>query len=254
MLDAGGIKAEYLVLHYANNAKLYVPVASLHLISRYIGGADETAPLHKLGSEAWAKTRQKAAEKIRDVAAELLDVYAKRESQTGFAFAYDKAEFDQFSATFPYEETDDQKIAINAVISDMCQAKAMDRLVCGDVGFGKTEVAIRATFLAVMNHKQVVILAPTTLLAQQHYENFKDRFANYPVNVEVLSRFKTAKEQKTILQNVAEGKVDILVGTHKLLQDDVAFRDLGLLVIDEEHRFGVRQKRKSNNCVPMWIF
>ncbi|HDZ6823296.1 TPA: transcription-repair coupling factor [Mannheimia haemolytica] len=244
VLDAGGIKAEYLVLHYANDAKLYVPVASLHLISRYIGGADETAPLHKLGSEAWAKTRQKAAEKIRDVAAELLDVYAKRESQTGFAFAYDKAEFDQFSATFPYEETDDQKIAINAVISDMCQAKAMDRLVCGDVGFGKTEVAIRATFLAVMNHKQVVILAPTTLLAQQHYENFKDRFANYPVNVEVLSRFKTAKEQKTILQNVAEGKVDILVGTHKLLQDDVAFRDLGLLMIDEEHRFGVRQKEK----------
>ncbi|MEN2878679.1 transcription-repair coupling factor [Mannheimia haemolytica] len=244
VLDAGGIKAEYLVLHYANDAKLYVPVASLHLISRYIGGADETAPLHKLGSEAWAKTRQKAAEKIRDVAAELLDVYAKRESQTGFAFAYDKAEFDQFSATFPYEETDDQKIAINAVISDMCQAKAMDRLVCGDVGFGKTEVAIRATFLAVMNHKQVVILAPTTLLAQQHYENFKDRFANYPVNVEVLSRFKTAKEQKTILQNVAEGKVDILVGTHKLLQDDVAFRDLGLLVNDEEHRFGVRQKEK----------
>ncbi|HDL1212433.1 TPA: transcription-repair coupling factor [Mannheimia haemolytica] len=244
VLDAGGIKAEYLVLHYANDAKLYVPVASLHLISRYIGGADETAPLHKLGSEAWAKTRQKAAEKIRDVAAELLDVYAKRESQTGFAFAYDKAEFDQFSATFPYEETDDQKIAINAVISDMCQAKAMDRLVCGDVGFGKTEVAIRATFLAVMNHKQVVILAPTTLLAQQHYENFKDRFANYPVNVEVLSRFKTTKEQKTILQNVAEGKVDILVGTHKLLQDDVAFRDLGLLVIDEEHRFGVRQKEK----------
>ncbi|STY62518.1 transcription-repair coupling factor [Mannheimia haemolytica] len=244
VLDAGGIKAEYLVLHYANDAKLYVPVASLHLISRYIGGADESAPLHKLGSEAWAKTRQKAAEKIRDVAAELLDVYAKRESQTGFAFAYDKAEFDQFSATFPFEETDDQKIAINAVISDMCQAKAMDRLVCGDVGFGKTEVAIRATFLAVMNHKQVAILAPTTLLAQQHYENFKDRFANYPVNVEVLSRFKTAKEQKTILQNVAEGKVDILVGTHKLLQDDVAFRDLGLLVIDEEHRFGVRQKEK----------
>ncbi|HDV7284340.1 TPA: transcription-repair coupling factor [Mannheimia haemolytica] len=244
VLDAGGIKAEYLVLHYANDAKLYVPVASLHLISRYIGGADETAPLHKLGSEAWAKTRQKAAEKIRDVAAELLDVYAKRESQTGFAFAYDKAEFDQFSATFPFEETDDQKIAINAVISDMCQAKAMDRLVCGDVGFGKTEVAIRATFLAVMNHKQVAILAPTTLLAQQHYENFKDRFANYPVNVEVLSRFKTVKEQKTILQNVAEGKVDILVGTHKLLQDDVAFRDLGLLVIDEEHRFGVRQKEK----------
>lgn len=244
VLDAGGMKAEYLVLHYANDAKLYVPVASLHLISRYIGGTEETAPLHKLGSEAWVKTRQKVAEKIRDVAADLLDIYAKRESQTGFAFQYDKTEFDQFSASFPYEETDDQKMAINAVISDMCQAKAMDRLVCGDVGFGKTEVAIRATFLAVMNHKQVAILAPTTLLAQQHYENFKNRFANYPVNVEVLSRFKTAKEQKVILQKVAEGKVDILVGTHKLLQDDVAFYDLGLLVIDEEHRFGVRQKEK----------
>ncbi|MBF0785216.1 transcription-repair coupling factor [Muribacter muris] len=243
-LDAGGVKAEYLVLHYANDAKLYVPVASLHLISRYIGGSDENAPLHKLGSEAWAKSRQKAAEKIRDVAAELLDVYAKRESQKGFAFTYDKEAFRQFSATFPFEETHDQKLAIDAVISDMCQPKAMDRLVCGDVGFGKTEVAMRATFLAVMNHKQVAILAPTTLLAQQHYENFKDRFANQPVQVEVLSRFKTAKEQKDILTRTAEGKVDILVGTHKLLQDDVIFRDLGLLVIDEEHRFGVRQKER----------
>lgn len=244
VLDAGGIKAEYLVLLYANEAKLYVPVASLHLISRYIGGADETAPLHKLGSEAWAKTRQKAAEKIRDVAAELLDVYAKRESQKGFAFAYDRDSFMQFSHTFPFEETEDQKTAINAVISDMCLPKAMDRLVCGDVGFGKTEVAMRATFLAVENHKQVAVLVPTTLLAQQHFENFKDRFANYPINVEVLSRFKTAKEQKAILEKVAEGKVDILVGTHKLLQEDVQFRDLGLLVIDEEHRFGVRQKEK----------
>lgn len=244
VLETGGVKAEYLVLHYANEAKLYVPVASLHLISRYIGSTDEAAPLHKLGSEAWVKSRQKAAEKIRDVAAELLDVYAKRESQTGFAFSYDKELFQQFSATFPYEETDDQQMAINAVIGDMCQPKAMDRLVCGDVGFGKTEVAIRAAFLAVMNHKQVAILAPTTLLAQQHYENFKDRFANYPVNVEVLSRFKTTKEQKVILEKIAEGKVDILVGTHKLLQDDVNFCDLGLLVIDEEHRFGVRQKEK----------
>ncbi|WGE90605.1 transcription-repair coupling factor [Actinobacillus genomosp. 1] len=244
VLDAGGIKAEYLVLQYANEAKLYVPVASLHLISRYIGGADEAAPLHKLGSEAWAKTRQKAAEKIRDVAAELLDVYAKRESQKGFAFAYDRDSFMQFSHTFPFEETEDQKTAINAVISDMCLPKAMDRLVCGDVGFGKTEVAMRATFLAVENHKQVAVLVPTTLLAQQHFENFKDRFANYPINVEVLSRFKTAKEQKAILEKVTEGKVDILVGTHKLLQEDVQFRDLGLLVIDEEHRFGVRQKEK----------
>lgn len=243
-LDTGGMVAEYLVLHYANDAKLYVPISSLHLISRYIGGSDENAPLHKLGSEAWVKTRQKAAEKIRDVAAELLDVYAKRESQKGFAFEYDREAFQQFSATFPYEETDDQKIAINAVISDMCLPKAMDRLICGDVGFGKTEVAIRAAFLAIMNQKQVAILAPTTLLAQQHYENFKDRFANLPVSVEVLSRFKTAKEQKDILARSEEGKVDILVGTHKLLQDDVKFRDLGLLVIDEEHRFGVRQKER----------
>ena len=244
VLDAGGVKAEYVVLEYANEAKLYVPVASLHLISRYIGGADETAPLHKLGSEAWAKSRQKAAEKIRDVAAELLDVYAKRESQKGFAFEYNREEYVRFSQTFPFEETEDQKLAINAVVSDMCQPKAMDRLVCGDVGFGKTEVAIRAAFLAVMNHKQVAILVPTTLLAQQHFDNFKDRFANYPINIEVLSRFKTAKEQKEILQKVAEGKIDILVGTHKLLQEDVQFHNLGLLVIDEEHRFGVRQKEK----------
>ncbi len=243
-LDTGGIKAEYLLLNYANESKLYVPVTSLHLISRYVGGSDESAPLHKLGNEAWAKSRQKAAEKIRDVAAELLDVYAQREAKKGFAFKYDREEFQQFSATFPFEETYDQEMAINAVISDMCQPKAMDRLVCGDVGFGKTEVAMRAAFLAVMNHKQVAVLVPTTLLAQQHYENFKDRFANLPVNVEVLSRFKTAKEQKKILENLAEGKVDILIGTHKLIQSDVKFNDLGLLIIDEEHRFGVGQKEK----------
>ena len=243
-LDTGGIKAEYLLLNYANESKLYVPVTSLHLISRYVGGSDETAPLHKLGNEAWVKSRQKAAEKIRDVAAELLDVYAQRAAKKGFAFKYDREEFQQFAATFPFEETHDQKMAINAVLSDMCQPKAMDRLVCGDVGFGKTEVAMRAAFLAVMNHKQVAVLVPTTLLAQQHYENFKDRFANLPVNVEVLSRFKTAKEQKQILQNLSEGKVDILIGTHKLIQSDVKFSDLGLLIIDEEHRFGVGQKEK----------
>lgn len=243
-LDTGGIKAEYLLLNYANESKLYVPVTSLHLISRYVGGSDESAPLHKLGNEAWAKSRQKAAEKIRDVAAELLDVYAQREAKKGFAFKYDREEFQQFAATFPFEETYDQEMAINAVISDMCQPKAMDRLVCGDVGFGKTEVAMRAAFLAMMNHKQVAVLVPTTLLAQQHYENFKDRFANLPVNVEVLSRFKTVKEQKQILENLAEGKVDILIGTHKLIQSDVKFNDLGLLIIDEEHRFGVGQKEK----------
>lgn len=243
-IENGGVKAEYLLLTYANDAKLYVPVASLHLISRYVGGNDETAPLHKLGSDAWSKARQRAAEKIRDVAAELLDVYAQREAQKGFTFKYDRDEFMQFAATFPFEETLDQEMAINAVISDMCQPKAMDRLVCGDVGFGKTEVAMRAAFLAVMNHKQVAVLVPTTLLAQQHYENFRDRFANLPVNVEVLSRFKTAKEQKKVLEELAEGKVDILIGTHKLIQSDVKFHDLGLLVIDEEHRFGVRQKEK----------
>ncbi|MDG6882131.1 Transcription-repair-coupling factor [Phocoenobacter uteri] len=243
-LDAGGITAEYLILQYAGDSKLYVPVSSLHLISRYIGGTDDNAPLHKLGSEAWAKSRQKAAEKIRDVAAELLDVYAKRETKKGFAYQYDKDLYKQFSATFPFEETEDQQLAINAVISDMCQPKAMDRLVCGDVGFGKTEVAMRATFLAVMNSKQVAVLVPTTLLAQQHFENFKDRFADFPVNVEMISRFKTAKEQKAVLEKVAEGQVDILVGTHKLLQNDVEFKDLGLLIIDEEHRFGVRQKEK----------
>lgn len=243
-LENAGITSEFLLLDYANDAKLYVPVSSLHLISRYVGGSEETAPLHKLGSDAWAKSRQKAAEKIRDVAAELLDVYALRESQKGFAFHYDRDEFMQFSATFPFEETLDQMTAINAVISDMCQPKAMDRLVCGDVGFGKTEVAMRAAFLAVMNHKQVAVLVPTTLLAQQHYDNFKDRFANLPVNVEVLSRFKTAKEQKAVLADLADGKMDILIGTHKLIQPEVKFKDLGLLIIDEEHRFGVRQKEK----------
>ncbi|WP_410687834.1 transcription-repair coupling factor [Avibacterium paragallinarum] len=243
-LENAGITSEFLLLDYANDAKLYVPVSSLHLISRYVGGSEETAPLHKLGSDAWAKSRQKAAEKIRDVAAELLDVYALRESQKGFAFHYDRDEFMQFSATFPFEETLDQMTAINAVISDMCQPKAMDRLVCGDVGFGKTEVAMRAAFLAVMNHKQVAVLVPTTLLAQQHYDNFKDRFANLPVNVEVLSRFKTAKEQKAVLADLADGKIDILIGTHKLIQPEVKFKDLGLLIIDEEHRFGVRQKEK----------
>ncbi|MDG6895502.1 transcription-repair coupling factor [Volucribacter amazonae] len=243
-LENSGIPAEFLLLNYANDAKLYVPVSSLHLISRYVGGDEHSAPLHKLGSDAWVKARQKAAEKIRDVAAELLDVYAKRESQTGFAFAYDREEYQKFAATFPFEETYDQATAINAVISDMCQAKAMDRLVCGDVGFGKTEVAMRATFLAVMNNKQVAVLVPTTLLAQQHYDNFKDRFANLPVNVEMLSRFKTAKQQKQVLQDLAEGKIDILIGTHKLIQPEVKFNDLGLLIIDEEHRFGVRQKEQ----------
>jgi transcription-repair coupling factor (superfamily II helicase) len=243
-LEAGGMKTEYVTLEYQNDAKLYVPVSSLNLISRYSGGAEESAPLHKLGGEAWAKARRKAAEKVRDVAAELLDVYAKRELKPGYKFELDRGQYATFKATFPFEETDDQSTAINAVLSDMCQAKAMDRLVCGDVGFGKTEVAMRAAFVATDNSKQVAVLVPTTLLAQQHFENFRDRFANLPIRVEVLSRFKSAKEQKVILQDVADGKVDIVVGTHKLLSSDIKFKDLGLLIVDEEHRFGVRQKEK----------
>lgn len=243
-LEAGGLTTEFVTLEYLNDAKLYVPVSSLNLISRYSGGAEESAPLHKLGSESWTKARTKAAEKVRDVAAELLDVYAKRELKPGFKFTLDRDQYATFKAGFPFEETDDQTMAINAVMSDMCQAKAMDRLVCGDVGFGKTEVAMRAAFLCTDNNKQVAVLVPTTLLAQQHFENFRDRFANLPIRVEVLSRFKSAKEQKQILQDVAEGKVDILVGTHKLLSNDIQFADLGLLIVDEEHRFGVRQKEK----------
>ncbi len=243
-LEAGGMPTEYVTLEYQNNSKLYVPVSALNLISRYSGGAEDSAPLHKLGGEAWAKARRKAAEKVRDVAAELLDVYAKRELKPGFKFKLDREQYAAFKATFPFEETEDQAMAINAVLSDMCQAKAMDRLVCGDVGFGKTEVAMRAAFVASDNNKQVAVLVPTTLLAQQHFENFRDRFANLPIRVEVLSRFKSAKEQKQILIDIKEGKVDIIIGTHKLLQNDIKFRDLGLLIVDEEHRFGVRQKEK----------
>ena len=243
-LEAGGMITEYVTLEYQNDAKLYVPVASLNLIGRYSGGAEENAPLHKLGGEAWVKARRKAAEKVRDVAAELLDVYAKRELKPGYKFVLDRGQYATFKSGFPFEETEDQSTAINAVMSDMCQAKAMDRLVCGDVGFGKTEVAMRAAFVSTDNDKQVAVLVPTTLLAQQHFENFRDRFANLPIRVEVLSRFKSAKEQKSIMQDVADGKVDILVGTHKLLSSDLKFKDLGLLIVDEEHRFGVRQKEK----------
>ncbi|MDV5168222.1 transcription-repair coupling factor [Photobacterium rosenbergii] len=243
-LEAGGMTTEYVTLEYQGGAKLYVPVASLHLISRYSGGAEDSAPIHKLGGETWVKARKKAAEKVRDVAAELLDVYAKREMKPGHKFNLDREAYADFCTGFPFEETHDQALAINAVLSDMCQAKAMDRLVCGDVGFGKTEVAMRAAFVAVDNNKQVTVLVPTTLLAQQHFENFRDRFANTPVRVEVLSRFKTAKEQKQILADMAEGKIDILIGTHKLLNASVDYHDLGLLIVDEEHRFGVRQKEK----------
>lgn len=244
VLEAAGISAEFVTIEYAGGSKLYVPVSSLHLLSRYSGADAEHAPLHKLGNDQWEKARRKAAEKIRDVAAELLDVYAMRASQKGYAFKINEESYQKFADGFPFEETADQQDAIAAVLKDMQEPQAMDRLVCGDVGFGKTEVAMRAAFVAVDDGHQVAILVPTTLLAQQHFENFRDRFANWPVRVEVLSRFISAKEQKAILADVEAGKVDILIGTHKLLQDDIKFRELGLLIVDEEHRFGVRQKEK----------
>jgi len=241
-LDIDGQITEFITLHYAGGDKLYVPVASLHLISRYSGADPELAPLHKLGSDQWSKARRKAREKVNDVAAELLEVYARREAREGFAFSAPDEAYDKFSGSFPFEETPDQADAIAAVIGDMCSSRVMDRLVCGDVGFGKTEVAMRAAFLATQCNKQVAVLVPTTLLAQQHYDSFCDRFADWPVQVEAISRFRSAAQQKDILQRVASGKVDILIGTHKLLQADVKFADLGLLIIDEEHRFGVKQK------------
>ena len=243
-LDTGGLVAEYLQLEYTGGDKLYVPVSSLHLISRYSVGADETPSLNKLGNETWAKAKKKAIEKIRDVAAELLDVYARRQARPGDAMKIEAEEYAQFAQGFPFEETVDQETAIEAVLTDMQTPMAMDRLVCGDVGFGKTEVAMRAAFVAVNAGKQVVVLVPTTLLAQQHYENFKDRFADWPVVIEVMSRFRSVKEQNQVLQQLSEGKVDIVIGTHKLLQAEANFDNLGLLVIDEEHRFGVRQKEK----------
>ncbi|MCY1280822.1 Transcription-repair-coupling factor [compost metagenome] len=243
-LEIDGQAAEFLALQYAEEAKLYVPVASLHLIARYTGSDDALAPLHRLGSEAWQKAKRKAAEQVRDVAAELLDIYARRAAREGYAFKDPKADYATFSAGFPFEETPDQQSAIEAVLGDMLAPKPMDRLVCGDVGFGKTEVAMRAAFVAVHSGKQVAVLVPTTLLAQQHYNSFRDRFADWPVTVDVMSRFKSAKEVEGAARQLAEGKIDIIIGTHKLLQDDIRFKNLGLVIIDEEHRFGVRQKEQ----------
>lgn len=243
-LEIDGQAAEFLALMYAEEAKLYVPVASLHLIARYTGSDDALAPLHRLGSETWQKAKRKAAEQVRDVAAELLDIYARRAAREGYAFKDPLADYATFSAGFPFEETPDQQTAIEAVLADMLAPKPMDRLVCGDVGFGKTEVAMRAAFIAVHSGRQVAVLVPTTLLAQQHYNSFRDRFADWPVTVEVMSRFKSAKEVSEAVVKLAEGKIDIVIGTHKLLQDDVRFKDLGLCIIDEEHRFGVRQKEQ----------
>ena len=243
-LDTNGIPAEYILLEYDQGDKLYVPVASLDLIGRYTGVDPEHAPLHRLGSGQWQKARRKAAERVRDVAAELLELHARRAARAGNSFSIDADAYNAYVQSFPFEETPGQEDAIHQVIGDMQDAKPMDRLICGDSGFGKTEVAMRAAFIAVQNNKQVALLVPTTLLAQQHYQNFKDRFADWPVRIEMLSRFRSRNEQEQVLQGLADGKVDIVIGTHKLLQGNMQFSRLGLLIIDEEHRFGVRQKEQ----------
>lgn len=235
---------EFLQVDYAENAKVYVPVANLQLISRYSGGDPDHAPLHKLGTDTWNKAKRKALEKIHDVAAELLNIQARRQAKAGINFPIDELAYQQFCDSFSFEETLDQANAIAATIHDMNSDKPMDRLVCGDVGFGKTEVAMRAAFVAVHAGKQVAVLVPTTLLAQQHFDNFKDRFADWPVRIEVLSRFGASKDQKKAIADLGEGKVDIVIGTHKLLQEGIHFQDLGLMIVDEEHRFGVRDKEK----------
>jgi transcription-repair coupling factor (superfamily II helicase) len=243
-IDSGGVESEFLTLEYANGDKLYVPVASLDLISRYTGSSAETAPLHRLGSRQWEKARRKAAEKAHDVAVELLDIYARREARGGHSIRIDKSLYEEFADGFPFEETPDQATAIESVLNDLTLAQPMDRVVCGDVGFGKTEVALRAAFAVVHANKQLALLVPTTLLAQQHYQNFLDRFANWPVSIEVLSRFRSKKENDVALAKIRAGQIDIVIGTHRLLQKDVKFKNLGLLIIDEEQRFGVRQKER----------
>jgi len=241
-MDLGNGEQEFLELHYANEAKLFVPVAQLHVISRYSGAEPDAAPLHTLGSGQWEKAKRKAAEQARDTAAELLTLYAARAARQGHAFSFQENDYEAFADGFGFEETHDQAQAIAAVIEDMRSGKPMDRLVCGDVGFGKTEVALRAAFCAVAGGKQVAVLCPTTLLCEQHYQTFVDRFAEWPVKIAEISRFKTAKESAQALQELAEGKIDIIIGTHKLIGKEVRFDRLGLVVIDEEHRFGVRQK------------
>ena len=241
-LEAGGITQEFLQLEYAGEDKLYVPVHALELISRYTGASPENAPLHRLGSDQWAKARKRAVAKIRDVAAELLDVYARRAARPGHRFHWPEADYRAFEAGFPFEPTEDQARTISDVLADLASDQPMDRVVCGDVGFGKTEVALRATFAAVNGGKQVAILVPTTLLAQQHGQNFRDRFADWPIQVEVLSRFQSQRRVRDIVQGLKNGSVDVVIGTHRLLQHTRDFKDVGLVIIDEEHRFGVRHK------------
>ncbi len=243
-LDVGEGEQEFIHLKYADDASIYVPVANLNMISRYSGGDPATAPLHKIGSGKWDKAKQKALEQIHDVAAELLNVQARRDAKVGIHFNIDMAHYDLFASQFAFEETPDQANAIHAVMHDMKQNKPMDRLICGDVGFGKTEVAMRAAFIAVSAGYQVAVLVPTTLLAGQHEDNFLDRFADWPVRIESLSRFGGKKHQEKVLADLADGKVDIVIGTHKLLQPDVKFANLGLMIVDEEHRFGVRHKER----------
>jgi transcription-repair coupling factor (superfamily II helicase) len=243
-LEIDGRPAEFLMLEYADSDRLYVPVASLHLVSRYTGSDPESAPLHRLGSRQWEKARRKAAQQVRDVAAELLDLYARRVARQGFAFPIDRKLYAEFASGFPYEETPDQQSAIEAVLADLESPMPMDRVVCGDVGFGKTEVALRAAFVAVQAGRQVALLVPTTLLAQQHYSTFTDRLADWPVRVELLSRFRTGSEMNAVLKRLEQGSVDIVIGTHRLIQRDVRFKQLGLVMIDEEQRFGVQQKER----------
>ena len=241
-MDLGEGETEFLHLEYAKDTKLYVPVSQLHVISRYSGASPEDAPLHSLGSGQWEKAKKRAAEQVRDTAAELLNLYARRALRQGHAFEFSSHDYQRFADSFGFDETPDQAEAIHNVIKDMTSGKPMDRLVCGDVGFGKTEVALRAAFIAVMGGKQVAILAPTTLLAEQHAQTFADRFADWPVRIAELSRFRTGKEITQAFKGMADGTIDIVIGTHKLLSDDVKFTRLGLVIIDEEHRFGVRQK------------
>jgi transcription-repair coupling factor (superfamily II helicase) len=241
-MDLGEGETEFLHLEYAKDTKLYVPVSQLHVISRYSGASPDDAPLHTLGSGQWEKAKKRAAQQIRDTAAELLNLYARRALRHGHAFKYSAHDYEAFAESFGFEETPDQAAAINAVIQDMTSGKPMDRLICGDVGFGKTEVALRAAFVAVLGGKQVAILAPTTLLAEQHAQTFADRFADWPVKIAELSRFRSGKEITQAIKGMADGTLDIVIGTHKLLSSDVKFSRLGLVIIDEEHRFGVRQK------------
>ncbi len=246
-IDAGGVEAEYLLLEDANAATLYVPVASLNLIHRYTGSEAEAAPLHTLGSDRWSKAQAKAREKAHDVAAELLQVQARRMAKPGMKLAFDAADYQLFCEGFPFTPTPDQQKAIDAVLEDLQAEKTMDRVVCGDVGFGKTEVALRAAFVAARGGRQVCMLAPTTLLVEQHAKNFADRFADWPIRVGALSRMRTTKEQNAMLRELAEGKLDVIIGTHRLLQGDTQFKDLGLVIVDEEHRFGVRHKERLKN-------